>query len=587
MDESAATVIAKYAPAILTRSASETVFWTGAGISADLPTSAPVGFALTDRTLGLCFAGATLDDLQRYYASLRMARSRPRLETVLDVVRQVHGVHVLADLLSDLRCPPPNGLHQFFATHLLAGGRHITANFDPCIEAAASGTGLPVIHFHGSFADDPGGDSLGATLARIERGFPADIAASMTEALTATFPLALIFVGYSGSDFFDADPYLEAFAQRTSLRGAVVLWIDHKETPPKILSGADAARARPQLSWLHHSGAEVHQITAPTRSVLATLAAAWRLTPPARPSGTPHPWQPTISIQPKAREQATLELFALMGLHREVNSILACRGGPTTQREWMAAAQAAWAEGKYSAAGEAWRQAYPGSDTASWAARTERQAACQWIRGQYRRAYRTLHDALERTDTFSARQLSSESRIQMAETLGRVLIHMRRSADTRLLATPQRRAFALRHLPDPEIPADQPRLGTHLAQRVRSVRADLGAPTPTDGQWRSSQAAFTEYEALNARLNYRHAELRHAAYTKSVDPQFFRHLRDDFLTLGAVGDAARVPLIPGAERAFTVGETLRGLREIDVTWWHRCRLIGGYLVKRAARRHQP
>jgi hypothetical protein len=115
MDESAATVIAKYAPAILARSASETVFWTGAGTSADLPTSAPVGFALTDRALGLCFAGSTLDVMQRYYASLRMARSRPRLETVLDVVRQVHGVRVLADLLSDLRSPTPNGLHQFFA----------------------------------------------------------------------------------------------------------------------------------------------------------------------------------------------------------------------------------------------------------------------------------------------------------------------------------------------------------------------------------------------------------------------------------------------------------------------------------------
>ena len=54
----------------------------------------------------------------------------------------------------------------------------------------------------------------------------------------------------------------------------------------------------------------------------------------------------------------------------------------------------------------------------------------------------------------------------------------------------------------------------------------------------------------------------------------------DFEALGAYGDAARVPLIPGGETAFTVHETLQGLRSLDITRWHRWRLSAGYIAKR-------
>ena len=149
---------------------------TGAGISADLPTGAPVGNGLADRALEHCFTAHAAEIAAGYYLKLRVPRSRPRLETLLDVVRRVHGLATLVDVLADLRQPLPNGLHEFFAAHASAGGRHITANFDPCIESAASANGrqVNVLHFHGSFADDQSGDSLGATLARIERGFPAE-----------------------------------------------------------------------------------------------------------------------------------------------------------------------------------------------------------------------------------------------------------------------------------------------------------------------------------------------------------------------------------------------------------------------------
>ena len=186
---------------------------------------------LADRALGHCFRANTAEVAASYYRKLRVPRSRPRLETLLDVVRRVHGLAALVDVLADLRQPLPNGLHEFFAAHASAGGQHVTANFDPCIEAAGSAAGqqVDVLHFHGSFAEDQSGDSLGATLARIERGFPADIGGRLSGLLTASPRQVLVFAGYSGSDFFDVDPFLQQFTGSRTLAGTVVLWVDHHD----------------------------------------------------------------------------------------------------------------------------------------------------------------------------------------------------------------------------------------------------------------------------------------------------------------------------------------------------------------------
>ena len=139
---------------------------------------------------------------------------------------------------------------------------------------------------------------------------------------------------------------------------------------------------------------------------------------------------------------------------------------------------------------------------------------------------------------------------------------MRRTPDARWLATRHRRTFILDHLPATGT-GNQPRLGTHLQARIQSVRADLGTAATGSDQWQESQAAFTEYEALHARLNYRHAELRHT--TPKPSAHDFRQLQQDFRTLGAYGDAARVALIPGSETAFTIHETLYGFGALDIT----------------------
>jgi hypothetical protein len=67
------------------------LIWSGAGISAELPTGGPRGVELTDRALRHGFQEETGALLACYYAALDLAREQPRLETVLDVVNRVHG----------------------------------------------------------------------------------------------------------------------------------------------------------------------------------------------------------------------------------------------------------------------------------------------------------------------------------------------------------------------------------------------------------------------------------------------------------------------------------------------------------------
>jgi len=200
-------------------------FWSGAGISGDAPTQGPLGFALTDRALSQAFEqDSLLDALRGAYSALELERDRPRLESVLDVVVAEHGLGVLEGLLADLRDPPSNGNHRLFADHTLVGGRHVTANFDTCIERAG-GDAAQIVHLHGSFTDAGGIGMLGARLSRIERGFRPDMRDAL-DMLLAEIEV-LVVVGYSGLDYFDVDPYWREAAARGLFHGRRVVWVNH------------------------------------------------------------------------------------------------------------------------------------------------------------------------------------------------------------------------------------------------------------------------------------------------------------------------------------------------------------------------
>lgn len=463
----------------------------------------------------------------------------------------VHGEEVLADLLTDLNAEP-NPLHRFFADHLSRGGTHVTMNFDTCIERAGRGDWQPgaLLHVHGEL----GSKSIGATLARIERGLPREIRSALREMILSPRIRSIVFVGYSGSDFFDVDPFL-ASLPRDSLAGRDVLWIEHR---------ADLREVEPrrrQLEALQNVGAQVREVCALTRAALEGIGKPWGLTI-GEDGGEGQPWQPKIPIAEEMKQRASIELFSMMGIHKEVDRLL----DPDDPPGWELVAHTRWAEGRYTEAGAAWATARVGASAAMSA---ERVGAVAWIRGEYQRAKDVLVTALEEADgTF-------EERLALAETLARVYVHMHRSPDSSRLATPLLRAFVLRHLRDPKKLNEkgQP-LGTHLANRVASARSSLGVDSAVIAD---PVQSFGEYEALNAELNYRQTELRARASRGIAAPAEFRSLVRDFSTLGANGDAARAVLLAGP-CVYSLPELYRATRALQITRRQRNRLLAASIA---------
>lgn len=520
-----------------------------------------------ERALTECFEEGVLAHLVTYYSVLGLSRSHPRLETVLDVVRRVNGLGALVDILSDLRSAPPNDLHRFFAAHNRLDGRHVTANFDTCIEDAG---GKDVFHFHGSFAD--GADMLGATLSRIQRGFPVDFATLLEDMLTSS--AVLVFVGYSGSDAFDVEPFLRVLPAR-SLSGRTVLWLRYASTSTiEVRRQSGDAKVARHLDLIASAGAECAEIVGEPTAVLSALASAWGLPPPVKPRPCAPTWTPTYVVDDGARWRATLELWATMGLHHEVKRLLDIRPA-SDAGHLMIAAQTSWAQGRYRAARRQWRQAFRGPGPIERARRAERVGATIWVQGRLLHAYVYLRRALRRADSAG---ISGECIWLLAETLGRVLEHMQRRPLLRRFASDKRKQFVRGYLPS--TPSDgYTSHGVHLDARIGGIAKVLGAPI--DQSLSPPITAFDEAEALNALLNYRHADLRRRANeTPKPAPEEYRRQRDQFLAIGALGDAPRVYSIPGAGRAFTYRELRHDLSGVELAPWARLLLVSRFLRER-------
>jgi hypothetical protein len=543
----------------------------------EAPTCGPRGPELTGRSLHRLFLPDTLEEIRSFYRALELDRPAPRLETILDVVRRIYGLEPLVDLLSDLRDPEPNRLHRFFGKHLELSGTHITANFDACLErcipaAAAS----RLFHFHGSLADDPTGAALGATLAQVQRGFPEEIAVRLEGLLAGA--ATIVFVGYSGSDFFDVDPFLERAAHRRLFTGQTVIWVDHDPSSSPLLA-SDSANplVGGKLDLFRNAGATCRLVTGRTAEFLDTLARRWGWEA-LGPEGTgSNRWRAAFSPTQAQRRRASLELYATMGLHRAVRRLLDERPA-TTADELVLAGHTAWAEGRYEEAWRSWRRGYTGPGLERWAARVERRGSCLWTSGRFLRAYWVLRRAILRA---RRERLEGEPLWLLGEALARAVMYMERRPDTKLMVTSKMKAFALGAVPDPDAPSDgYASLGPHLDARFRSVRARLGAAPAIHDFMGRAVTTFVESEALGASLNYRYGSLRDATSPTSADPAEYRRLERAFDALGALGDAARVPFLPGAERAYSCGEAWRALRVPDLARLHRLMLFGDFAVRR-------
>jgi hypothetical protein len=569
------------------------VMFSGAGASAEGPASLPTGCELTERVFGVFFSPGALATVLGHHAAVgwwsevpcrrdldppaKPEPRQPRLETVLGVVAAAYGRQTIAGVLADFRAAAPNRQHRFFAAHLDRGRRHITANFDTCIERAADAltpgrrNGEQVVHFHGSLADDSPGGDLGATLDRVQGGFDETRAARFLQMLPRDG--ILLVLGYSGSDFFDVDTTV-ASLQPGTLKQLRVVWISHSHHPWHLIDAS--ARSEPPLAGhLRTAGAHVGTWCGPTGEFVRALGRAWAFGDIGPPEPRiPHP--PAFAVPDEHRRQAaTFLLYRELGLHDEISQLLdsGTLTGVDPEALWWARSELLWEQGRWGTLRRMWRHGDT-PPTISGAARSERIGACLWVQGRLLPAYLWLTCHRRRCQ-------NADDRLLLAETEGRVIEHMSRVPELRLLA----RWLApglIRQLGQTSQAA-----GVHTYRRrndlASSLRSITGGPRAATEAATSSQW-FAEAGNLLAALSYRHRQYRDTYDRATISDaglgRRYRDLQDCYRSVGSPSGYWRTHLLPGAERVFTTTEAIQGVFALQYGWWHRVRLLGRYLPLR-------
>ncbi|HEY1621195.1 MAG TPA: SIR2 family protein [Streptosporangiaceae bacterium] len=567
---------------------------SGAGVSLDPPASLPDGGTLTRRVFAAFLTPDALDTVTARHLAVGWRPARPcprgratgdaarlpRLETVLGVAAETCGEQSVADILADVCEARPNFLHEIFAAHLARGGRHITANFDGCIEKAADnrfagwrGRGQ-IFHFHGSLADDPSGLTLGATLARIQGGFSDEQAAVIRGMLVAA--RFLVVLGYSGSDFFDFDTLIAALPA-DALAAVHVIWISHSGHSWHSLDPGSRTLP-PVIGLLRRAGARVSVACGPTTEFAEGIARSWGLA--AAPRQAPDPAlrtapPPVVAASPAQRRIATFQLYRELGLPGEVAAAIgtAQAAGADPAAIWLARSEMLWEQGRWNALRRIWARG-PLPPGVGPALRAERIGACLWVQGRLVPAYLWL--------TWHRRHARDpQDRMLLAETEGRVIEHMHRVPPLNLLAAVLAPRMAA------VIGGTSQRAGIHLHRRrndlVSSLRSVSGG-TRDEAEAQASSQWFAEAGSLLAALSYRHRQLRdtyRAARLSDAElSRRYRELQRHFAAVGSASGQWRTHLLPGAERVFRTPEVLHGLFALQYGWRQRAWLLARFVPLR-------
>ena len=216
----------------------------GAGLSIDDPTHLPSGVELTKSLMNHLFdstvATELLDTFEEHWRVL--GRSVPRLEHLLSVATRSNAG--AAKLLEIFGGNPPNRNHYVLADHLRQHRAWaVTTNFDECVEQA-SGFSIPVHVFdpesgeikvlHGSRDTDwgliklhgtitQGADKLAATIESLTPGLAPPLQQLLDHVFSGTD--FVLVAGYSGSDHFDVNRYLQSKLGRRFR--ARLMWLRH------------------------------------------------------------------------------------------------------------------------------------------------------------------------------------------------------------------------------------------------------------------------------------------------------------------------------------------------------------------------
>ena len=216
----------------------------GAGVSIDQPTALPSGLVLTKTLAEHLLDSSSAETLLSVFEENRRVtgRTTPRLEHVLSIA--IRANVRAARLLDIFRNVTPNRAHHILAEEITRRrGWAVTTNFDECVEQA-SGWSIPVhlfdpdtcqirvlygphnsdwglIKLHGTIGE--GARRLGATIERLTPG----LAGPAQQLLDRAFSTAdfVVVAGYSGSDHFDVNRYLQGKLGRPY--EARLLWLQH------------------------------------------------------------------------------------------------------------------------------------------------------------------------------------------------------------------------------------------------------------------------------------------------------------------------------------------------------------------------
>jgi hypothetical protein len=302
----------------------EVCFWTGAGISKEAPTNLPLGIELTHSTIEhFCFP-ETWETILNRFSNAKMVDSEgnrkkyPRLEIILNSVVSVNGIESLKTL-SSYGNAVPNHYHQFFAQHIIDNGYHITANFDTCIEKAyqqplslSKITTEPtnLFHYHGKYSDDQRSLlRLGITINNVAKGLPEESMDRIKKILKNV--RFLVFLGYSGSDYFDVNPFFQDLTM--DLKHLSVIWVKHSRNSSissAITRGLQNCNAKVHV-WVD----EIHS----DGSFLEHLANKWSFDFKKNIPSQKHKWSILCPhIHDSQKTISTMKMFSSMGIGDEV-----------------------------------------------------------------------------------------------------------------------------------------------------------------------------------------------------------------------------------------------------------------------------
>ena len=241
------------------------VFWIGAGIDSGQPTCLPLGNGLTDFVLQLTTGNNASKLIKTWENNYRLIKSvvdeeleiseRPRLETIIEAVREfeehqkkkesvIEGLNSFSSKEFHY-----NNEHYLLARYLHRGANIVTTNYGDFISKAYEdeyGIGKIVheykdihlykalnkwssciYHIHGISSDLK---TIGANLTTVKNSLPSSFKKIFMNWLE--MGCVFIFMGYSGLDSLDVNPFLQTFCNEKNTTGIYVRHTTEKKIRP-------------------------------------------------------------------------------------------------------------------------------------------------------------------------------------------------------------------------------------------------------------------------------------------------------------------------------------------------------------------